>query len=81
MWEKILESAVANGVWAVLFCSLFIFELKDSRNREVKYQQTIERLSKSLQTLEVAQGDINSIRDNMRQLLERKIILRKETAC
>lgn len=77
MWDKILDSAVANGLWALLFCALFIFEIKDSRNRETKYQQTIDRLSKSLTSLEVVECDIRSVRDGMRQLLERKIVAKK----
>ncbi len=36
MWESVMETVVANGAWAVLFCLLLIFELKDSRKREEK---------------------------------------------
>lgn len=74
MWEKILETAVANGIWAMLFCALLIFELKDSRAREAKYQTVIDRLSKSLLDLEFVRGDISCIRNNMRQYLERKFV-------
>ena len=39
MWDSAIEAVVANGAWAVLFCLPLIFELKDSRRREQKYQE------------------------------------------
>ena len=36
--------ATKSGIWAMLFVSLFFIQLKDSKNRETKYQQTIESL-------------------------------------
>ena len=44
MWEEIIKLAVSNGIFAVLFCSLLIYQLKDSAKREQKYQQTIDGL-------------------------------------
>ena len=44
MWEEVIKLAVSNGIFAVLFCSLLIYQLKDSAKREQKYQQTIEGL-------------------------------------
>jgi len=51
MWEEILQAVVSSGVWAVLFCGLLIYQLKDSRKREEQYQETIGRLSKGLEEL------------------------------
>ena len=48
MWEKVVELAMSDGLWALLFCVLLIFELKDSRAREKKYQNTITNLSQDL---------------------------------
>ncbi len=44
MWEEIIKLAVSNGIFAVLFCCLLIYQLKDSAKREQKYQQTIDGL-------------------------------------
>lgn len=52
MWEEILKQAVENGLWAVLFCCLLAYLLKDGRAREAKYQQTIERLCEHLEVVE-----------------------------
>jgi len=51
MWEEILHAVVSSGVWAVLFCGLLIYQLKDGRKREEQYQETIGRLSKGLEEL------------------------------
>ncbi len=45
MWDNILELAISDGLWALLFCVLLIYQLKDSKVREVKYQDTIDRKS------------------------------------
>lgn len=57
MWEEILRLAVGNGLWAVLFCVLLIYELRDSRNREKKYQGTINDLCGRLSLLDSVKRD------------------------
>ena len=52
MWEDILNIIISNGIFAVLFCSLLFYQLKDSRSREEKYQRTIEKLSNHLDIVE-----------------------------
>ena len=59
MWEKIFNLAISNGIWAVLFVILLFYQLKDSKEREIKYQQTIESLGKSL---EIIKDEINKIK-------------------
>lgn len=48
MTEEIISTAVANGLWAVLFCVLLVYELRDSRKRESRYTLTISSLSDRL---------------------------------
>lgn len=48
MTEEIISAAVANGLWAVLFCILLVYELRDSRKRESRYTLTISSLSDRL---------------------------------
>lgn len=62
MWETVLESIVANGAWAVLFCLLLVYELKDSRNREAKYQQTVASLLDALQGIDEIRDDLGEIK-------------------
>jgi hypothetical protein len=52
MWEEVFNLAVNNGIWAVLFLLLLVYQLKDSKERENKYQKTISSLSCSLSSVE-----------------------------
>lgn len=52
MWEEILRTAAGSGLWAVLFCLLLMYQLRDSRTRENKYRETIETLTDRLGALD-----------------------------
>lgn len=62
MWEKIINLAIGNGLWAVLFLMLLVFVLKDSRTREQKYQDTIENLGNALQVVQDVKADVEDIK-------------------
>lgn len=72
MWEELLQLAVSNGIWAVLFVALLIYQLKDSASREVKYQQTIASLTDKLDIVEDIRGDIVDIKDSISKLDEKE---------
>ena len=65
MWEQILNLAISNGLFAVLFMGLLVYQLKDSRSREKKYQDTIERLGKSLEIVKSVKEDVEEIKDRL----------------
>lgn len=65
MWEEIINLAVSNGIFAVLFMGLLIYQLKDSRVRENKYQSTIESLGKALQVIEEVKEDVSIIKTKL----------------
>ncbi len=65
MWEQIMEYAAANGIWALLFLALLIYQLKDSKKREEKYTATITSLTEGLNALEGIKQDIKSIIDTI----------------
>ena len=75
MWEKIFNLAISNGIWAVLFVILLFYQLKDSKERETKYQQTIESLGKSLEIINEVKEDVEVIKDEINKI---KPISRKE---
>ncbi len=79
MWDKIVNLAVDDGIWALLFCFLLIFELKDSRAREQKYQKTITELSQDLGYMNVMNKNIDRIHDEMRAVLDRGRTAKKES--
>lgn len=62
MWNEILDLAVKNGLWAVLFLGLFIFVIKDSTKREKKYQQTIQDLTRHLGIVKEIKDDVDEIK-------------------
>ena len=59
MWEQIFNLAISNGLFAVLFLGLFIYQLRDSRTREQKYQETIEKLGSSLEIVKHVKEDVD----------------------
>ncbi len=67
VWNDIISIIVSNGVFAILFVFLFLFQLKDSAKREANYQQTIRKLSDNLQTLEEVKEDIIEIKELLRE--------------
>ena len=62
IWEEILGLAVSNGIFAVLFVLLLFYQLKDSRNREQKYQNTIEKLNIHLDEALNMKEDISEVK-------------------
>ncbi len=66
MWESVIETVVANGAWAVLFCLLLVYELKDSRKREQKYQDTIATLGDSLSCVKAVARDVKEMKYDIR---------------
>ncbi len=68
MWEKIFNLALSNGIWAVLFLALLVYQLRDSRSREAKYQQTIETLGKSLEVINDVKEDVEEIKGQLHTL-------------
>ena len=68
MWEEVLRIAVSNGIFAVLFCSLLIYELKITGKRENKYQSVIEGLTRSLSALKQVQSDVKDVEGVLREV-------------
>lgn len=69
MWEQIVNLAISNGLFAVMFLGLFIYQLKDSKTRESKYQETIAKLGDSLQVVKEVKLDVEMIKE---QLINKK---------
>ena len=61
MFSEILQLALKNGLWAVLFLVLLFYVLKDSRKRETKYQNTIEKLNEHLNAVKEIKKEVGEI--------------------
>jgi hypothetical protein len=76
MEEQLLKLAAGNGIWAMLFVVLFLYTIYDSRHRETKYQQTIEKNQEIIQGLssdikeEVkdTSGDVSEIKQDVKHI-------------
>jgi len=73
MWNDIFNLAIKNGLWAVLFTGLLIFVIKDTANREKKYQQIITELSESLAIVK----DIKQNVEDIKQVVFKKRAIKK----
>lgn len=72
MWNDIFNIAISNGIFAALFVALLIYELKDSRKREAKYQNTIDNLSNKLNTVDEIKQDVTEIKECLKRTPRRK---------
>lgn len=61
---EIFKLVAANGVWAVLFLFMLIYELKDSRSREIKYQKTIDDLAERLIVVNEIKEEVEKLSGN-----------------
>ncbi len=62
MWEEVFSIALTNGIFACLFVALLVYELRDSRAREKKYQKTIDVLAVRLSSVEQIKQDVDDIK-------------------
>lgn len=65
MWEQIINLAISNGLFAVLFSGLLVYQLRDSRTREQRYQETIKNLGKALEVVQEVKEDVQEIKDKI----------------
>lgn len=62
--NEVISTVVANGIWAMLFVFLLVFELKDSRKRESRYTLTIQALSDRLSAVNDIKLDSEDIKSD-----------------
>jgi hypothetical protein len=78
MWQDILNLAISNGLFAVLFCLLLVYTLKDGKKRETKYQETIDQLVEKFGLLVDIKQDNEQIKqDNARIIADNEEIKKK----
>ena len=77
MWNEILNLAIKNGLWAVLFTGLLIFVIKDSAKREQKYQQTIKDLTSHLGIVKDIKDDVDEIKNFVYKTKKSKNVSKK----
>ena len=65
METEILKIVVSQGIFAVLFVWLFFDTRKDSKQREEKYINTIDKLTDKISIVEDIKEDVEDIKDKI----------------
>lgn len=76
MEEMLLELASKEGLFAVLFVALFVYQILDSRNREKRLMDFMDEITKQFEALarqyEKLAEDVDEIRKDMHQIFRDK---------
>ena len=67
MFEGFLEIAASYGIWAAMFLGLLIYLLQDSRRREIKYQQMVDKLTERLGVVNEIQKEVKALGEDVRR--------------
>ena len=72
MESAIMETAISQGIWAVLAVFLLIYIVKSNEQRDAKqeereknYQTVIESMTEKFQILNQVQSDLKEIKENL----------------
>ena len=68
MIDEIINLAISNGLWAVLFVLSFLYQISNSQKREQKYQNIIDNLTNSLGIVKSIDTQIKSINKEVLKL-------------
>lgn len=71
-WSELIKVVVSNGIFAMLFVFLFLYQLKDSSKREEQYQQTIADLTKHLEVIEKVRQEVGELKSMLEDGYERE---------
>lgn len=66
MWDQLGQIAATYGIWAAMFIGLLVYLLQDSRQREAKYQQVVEKLTVHLDVVNDIKEDVLEIKSEIR---------------
>ncbi|MCL2631187.1 MAG: BhlA/UviB family holin-like peptide, partial [Firmicutes bacterium] len=66
MWEQVLETAASSGLWCMLFVGLFVYQIKDGRAREAKYQDTIAGLAEKLKIVQGIKDTLSRVAEHLK---------------
>lgn len=61
-WSELIKIVVSNGIFAILFVFLFIYQLKDSRKREDEYRIIIDNLFQHLEIIEEVKDEVEDLK-------------------
>ena len=65
MFDEIIKLALTNGLWAVLFVVLFLYQIKTSMSRESKYQALLEKLANNVAIIKNVDKTVRGVAKNV----------------
>lgn len=68
MIDEIINLAISNGLWAVLFVMLFLYQIQNSQKREHKYQEIIDSLTNSFGILKTIDANIKALNKSVSKI-------------
>ena len=78
MVDEILKLCISNGLWAVLFVFLFLYQIKANTKREQKYVVTIETLTEYVGIIKGCGQKLEAINGSIKEV--KKMFLKKAKA-
>lgn len=63
MEQQLFTKFLSEGIFLALFIWLLIDTKKDSKEREIKYQETIEKLADKFNVVEDIKSDVEEIKN------------------
>ncbi|MGL4875191.1 MAG: BhlA/UviB family holin-like peptide [Clostridium sp.] len=68
MEQELLTQIISQGAFASLFIWLFIDTRKDSKSREDKYLNTIDKLADKINIVEEIKEDMKEIKEDVEEI-------------
>ena len=68
--ELITRAAVEQGIWAILFVSLFFYQLKESKRREERLMAFIDDIAQQFKILDSRTNKISCDLDDIKHQLK-----------
>jgi septal ring factor EnvC (AmiA/AmiB activator) len=78
MWDDILKMAINYGLMSALFVALLVWVLRDTREREKRYQSMLEKLHDSLSVVNEIQKTTKEISNTLADITKDIARLHKE---
>ncbi|BFK81499.1 hypothetical protein I3900191A7_16440 [Clostridium baratii] len=66
MEQEFFKNIASQGAWAILFVWLFWDTRKDSKQREEKYLNTIDKLADKINIVEEIKEDVEEIKNKLK---------------
>ena len=68
MEQALIEAATTQGIWVLLFVSLFLYTIKNNEKREENYQKLLSDMTEKYAVVEDIRNSVDEIQKKMEQI-------------